>query len=146
MSTTRTQRSKLFNNSAQAWNHDFFWTSMSPSGGNRQGPAGKLAEWLIRDFGSFEEFKTLFIAEGVGHFASGWVWLVFDRGRLRVTSYHDAYTPIISDSIMPLLTADVWEHAYYLDHQNARQGFLDAFIGKLANWQGAAEKLDRVKL
>lgn len=137
---------RLFNNSAQAWNHDFFWKSMSPDGGDKQGPSGRLAEWLVRDFGSVDEFKRLFKAEGVGHFASGWAWLVFDSGKLRVTSYHDADTPIVRDGIVPLLTADLWEHAYYLDYQNARPGFLDAFLEDLANWQGVAERLDRALL
>lgn len=136
---------RLFNNSAQAWNHHFFWKSMSPDGDGKQAPTRRLAEWLIRDFGGLDAFKKSFKTEGTSHFASGWVWLVFDHGRLRVTSYHDADTPIVHEGIVPLLTADVWEHAYYLDYQNARPSFLDAFIGALANWQGAGERLDRAE-
>ncbi|HEY4343220.1 MAG TPA: superoxide dismutase [Parvibaculum sp.] len=130
---------KLFNNAAQAWNHDFFWQSMTPKSG---APTGKLAEWLMRDFGGVDQFKEKFKAEAVGHFASGWAWLVLDNGKLAVTSFHDADTPIVH-GVVPLLTADVWEHAYYLDYQNARASFLDAFLNNLANWGGANEKLER---
>lgn len=130
---------KLFNNAAQAWNHDFFWQSMTPKSGE---PTGKLAEWLKRDFGGVDQFKEKFKAEAVGHFASGWAWLVLENGKLKVTSFHDADTPIVH-GVVPLLTADVWEHAYYLDYQNARASFLDAFLNKLANWKGANEKLEQ---
>jgi Fe-Mn family superoxide dismutase len=130
---------KLFNNAAQAWNHDFFWQSMTPKSG---APAGKLAEFLTRDFGGVDQFKEKFKAEAVGHFASGWAWLVLEGGKLKVTSFHDADTPIVH-GVTPLLTADVWEHAYYLDYQNARASFLDAFLNNLANWGGANEKLER---
>ncbi|MGV8996122.1 MAG: superoxide dismutase [Parvibaculaceae bacterium] len=130
---------KLFNNSAQAWNHDFFWQSMTPKIGT---PTGKLAELLTRDFGGLDQFKAKFKAEAVGHFASGWAWLVLDGGKLKVTSFHDADTPIVH-GVTPLLTADVWEHAYYLDYQNARASFLDAFLNKLANWDGVNKKLEK---
>jgi len=130
---------KLFNNAAQAWNHDFFWQSMTPKSGE---PTGKLAEWLKRDFGGVDQFKEKFKAEAVGHFASGWAWLVVENGKLKVTSFHDADTPVVH-GVTPLLTADVWEHAYYLDYQNARASFLDAFLNKLANWKGANEKLEQ---
>ncbi len=130
---------KLFNNAAQAWNHDFFWQSMAPKSGE---PTGKLAEWLKRDFGGVDQFKEKFKAEAVGHFASGWAWLVVENGKLKVTSFHDADTPIVH-GVVPLLTADVWEHAYYLDYQNGRASFLDAFLNKLANWKGANERLER---
>ncbi|HEY4135140.1 MAG TPA: superoxide dismutase [Alphaproteobacteria bacterium] len=130
---------KLFNNSAQVWNHEFFWQSMTPKAA---APTGKLAEWLARDFGGLDQFKQAFKAEGLGHFASGWAWLVLEGGKLKITSYHDADTPLVHDGVVPLLTADVWEHAYYLDHQNARANFLDAFLNHLADWQGAARKLD----
>lgn len=130
---------KLFNNAAQAWNHDFFWQSMTPKSGE---PTGKLAEWLKRDFGGVDQFKEKFKAEAVGHFASGWAWLVVENGKLKVTSFHDADTPIVH-GVVPLLTADVWEHAYYLDYQNGRASFLDAFLNKLANWKGANERLER---
>lgn len=130
---------KLFNNAAQAWNHDFFWQSMTPKSGE---PTGKLAEWLKRDFGGVDQFKEKFKAEAVGHFASGWAWLVVENGKLKVTSFHDADTPVVH-GVTPLLTADVWEHAYYLDYQNARASFLDAFLNKLVNWKGANERLEQ---
>jgi Fe-Mn family superoxide dismutase len=130
---------KLFNNAAQAWNHDLFWQSMTPKSG---APTGRLADWLARDFGGVDQFKEKFKAEAVGHFASGWAWLVLDKGKLKVTSFHDADTPLVH-GVVPLLTADVWEHAYYLDYQNARASFLDAFLNNLANWDGANEKLER---
>jgi Fe-Mn family superoxide dismutase len=132
---------RLFNNSAQAWNHDFFWQSISPTGG--PGSTGKLADWLTRDFGGIDQFKQAFRTEATGHFASGWAWLVYDEGKLRVTSYHDADSPIAHDSAVPILTADLWEHAYYLDYQNARAKFLDTFLHHLVDWRAAGERLER---
>jgi Fe-Mn family superoxide dismutase len=136
----------LFNNAAQAWNHDFFWNSMGPKRGGNEGLTGRLAEWIVRDIGGIDTFKASFKAEGIGHFASGWVWLVLEDGKLRITSYHDADTPLARDGVVPILTADVWEHAYYLDHQNARAAFLDAFLNHLANWRGAAAALENAIL
>jgi len=131
---------RLFNNSAQAWNHDFFWKSITPSAA--PGPTGTLAEWLTRDFGGIEEFKNAFTQEAVAHFASGWAWLVLENERLRVTSYHDADTPLVHEGVAPIFTADLWEHAYYLDYQNARGSFLDAFLGYLVDWRGASGRLE----
>lgn len=130
---------KLFNNSAQAWNHTFFWQSMKPNGGGL--PKGELASWIERDFGDFDAFKKKFSAEAIGHFASGWAWLVVKGGKLEITSYHDADTPIAHSGITPILTADVWEHAYYLDYQNARGIFIDGFLNHLVNWEAANERL-----
>jgi Fe-Mn family superoxide dismutase len=130
---------KLFNNSAQAWNHTFFWQSMKSAGGGI--PKGHLAEKVAEDFGSFDAFKKAFAVEAAGHFGSGWVWLVLKDKRLAVVSYHDADTPLIHDGITPILTADVWEHAYYLDYQNARPKFIDAFFKGLANWDEAESRL-----
>lgn len=135
---------RLFNNSAQAWNHDFFWQSISPVDG--PGPTGKLADGLTRDFGGLDQFKQAFKTEAVGHFASGWAWLIYEGGRLRVTSYHDADAPIVHDGVVPILTADLWEHAYYLDYQNARASFLDAFLHHLVGWRAAGERFERVLL
>lgn len=123
---------KLFNSSAQAWNHDFFWQCMKPGGGGTPGP--ETARQLERDLGGFDAFKKAFAAEATGHFASGWVWLIAKKGQILVTSYHDADTPIASNGITPLLTLDVWEHAYYLDHQNARAAFVESFLKHLVNW------------
>jgi superoxide dismutase, Fe-Mn family len=135
---------RLFNNSAQAWNHDFFWQSMTPNG--EPGPTGKLADWLARDFGGVGQFKQAFKTEAVGHFASGWTWLIFEGGKLRLASYHDADTPIAHGGVVPILTADLWEHAYYLDYQNARANFLDAFLNHLVGWRAAGERLERALL
>jgi Fe-Mn family superoxide dismutase len=132
---------RLFNNSAQVWNHDFFWHSISPAGGS--GPTGKLADALARDLGGVDQFKQAFKTEAVGHFASGWAWLVYEGGKLRVTSYHDADSPVAHSGVVAILTADVWEHAYYLDYQNARAGYLDAFLNHLVDWRSAGERFER---
>jgi Fe-Mn family superoxide dismutase len=129
---------KLFNNSAQVWNHTFFWHSLKPAGGGT--PGGEIAKRIERDLGGFEAFKKTFAAEAVGHFASGWAWLVAKDGKLAVTSYHDADTPLVH-GVTPLLTLDVWEHAYYLDYQNARAKFVDVFLASLANWDEAERRL-----
>ncbi len=129
---------KLFNNSAQVWNHTFFWHSLKPNGGGA--PKGALAQRIDSDLGGFDAFRKSFAAEATGHFASGWAWLVLKDGKLAVTSYHDADTPLVH-GVTPLLTADVWEHAYYLDFQNARAAFIEAFLGHLANWDEADRRL-----
>lgn len=132
---------KLFNNAAQAWNHTFFWNCLSPSGGGE--PTGALANRLKLDLEEVAKFKDAFKKEATDHFASGWAWLVVKDGKLTVTSYHDADTPLVHDGVTPLLTCDVWEHAYYLDYQNERPKFVDAFLGKLANWSFVEKNLGR---
>jgi Fe-Mn family superoxide dismutase len=129
----------LFNNAAQIWNHTFFWHSLTP---DYAAPSGKLAELIAADFGSTEALVKALITEATDHFASGWGWLVLDGGKLKVTSLHDADTPIVHDGMKPLLTIDVWEHAYYIDYRNARPGYLEAVTGKLLNWEFAAQNLD----
>ena len=129
----------LFNNSAQIWNHTFFWHSLTP---NYAAPSGKLAEMITDEFGSTEELVKALVAESTNHFASGWGWLVLDGGKLKVTSLHDADTPVVYDGFKPLLTIDVWEHAYYIDYRNARPGYLEAVTGKILNWEFAAQNLD----
>ncbi|MFC3080111.1 superoxide dismutase [Phenylobacterium terrae] len=131
----------LLNQSGQVWNHDFFWRCMTPE---KAQPEGRLAEMIQRDFGGLDGFKDAFKKEGVGHFASGWAWLVVKDGKLVVTSYHDGDAPVGKD-VQPLLTCDVWEHAYYLDYQNDRAGFLDAFLNHLANWKFAARMLEKAQ-
>lgn len=96
---------------------------------------------IDRDLGGLQGFKTAFKAEATGHFAAGWAWLVLQSGKLVVTSYHDADTPIVHEGVTPLLTCDVWEHAYYLDYQNARPKFIDAFLENLVNWNFIAANL-----
>lgn len=109
---------KLFNQSGQVWNHAFFWVSMTPGGSK---PVGALAAAIDQTFGSLAELKTKFVAEGVGHFASGWVWLVLQDGALKVISTHDADTVLVYEGVTPLLVCDLWEHAYYLDYKNLRK-------------------------
>ncbi len=128
----------LFNNAAQDWNHSFFWQSMTPDGGGD--PAGDLAARLAKDFGSVDDFRTAFKTAAAGLFGSGWTWLVDDGGTLKITTTADAVTPIV-DGQRPLLTLDVWEHAYYVDYQNDRAGFIDAFLEHLVNWSFAADNL-----
>ncbi|MDD3838364.1 MAG: superoxide dismutase [Phenylobacterium sp.] len=129
----------LLNQSGQVWNHSFFWRCMTPE---KLQPEGQLAELIQRDFGGIDAFKDAFKKEGVGHFASGWAWLVLKDGKLVVTSYHDGDSPV-GRGVTPLLTCDVWEHAYYLDYQNDRGGFLDAFLNNLVNWKFAARQLEQ---
>jgi superoxide dismutase, Fe-Mn family len=132
------EQAAVFNNAAQVWNHTFFWKSMKPGGGGQ--PSGHLKERLDKDFGSFEQFRKAFIDAGVAQFGSGWVWLVEDGGQLKVVKTSNADTPMAHGQT-PLLTCDVWEHAYYLDYQNRRKDFLEAFVDHLANWDSAASQL-----
>ena len=127
----------LFNNAAQAWNHDFLWHSMSPKGGV---PSGALADRIKKDLGGFEAFATAFKAAAVGQFGSGWAWLCLANDKLEVSATGNADTPLVHGKI-PLLTIDVWEHAYYLDYQNRRPDYLTAFLEKLANWDFALSNL-----
>lgn len=129
----------VFNNAAQVWNHTFFWHSMKPNGGGA--PTGDLAAKIDADFGSFDAFKDAFKAAGATQFGSGWAWLVVgDGGKLEVVKTPNAETPLTQGKT-PLLTCDVWEHAYYLDYQNRRPDFLASFLDNLANWDFAAENL-----
>jgi len=124
---------KLFNNAAQAWNHAFFWDCMTP---DRRDPAGDLTAAIEAGFGTLGDLRRKFVQEGVDHFASGWVWLAADGGSLAVLSTHDAGT-LAGDRRTPLLVCDLWEHAYYLDHKQDRQGFLESWFDRLANWSFA---------
>ncbi len=125
----------LFNNAAQVWNHTFYWNSMSPEGGGD--PSGELAAAIEASFGSIDDFKSQFKADAVGNFGSGWTWLVKDDSGLTIVKTDDADTPLAHGQTA-LLTIDVWEHAYYLDYQNARPAYVDAFIEHLINWEFAA--------
>ena len=121
----------IFNNAAQAWNHAFFWQSMRPDGGGN--PKEELKRRLENDFGSVDKFKEEFKAAAVSQFGSGWAWLAEKDGRLEVVKTSNADTPI-AHNLKPLLTVDVWEHAYYLDYQNRRADFVSAFLEHLINW------------
>ena len=129
----------LFNNSAQSWNHAFYWHSMAES---TTAPSDELSAMIDKAFGSKEELEKQLADRGVGHFASGWVWLAEKDGVLSIEETHDGDTLADSD-FNPLLTIDVWEHAYYLDHQNARPAYLAAVISDKLNWAFASENLAR---
>jgi len=129
----------LFNNAAQAWNHSFFWQCLAP---RPTRPSTRLAELIYRDFGSIAALVEKLKDEAEAHFASGWAWLLLENGGLEVTSFHDADTPIAREGCEPLLTLDLWEHAYYLDYQNERPKFADAVLGNILNWEFASENLD----
>ena len=135
----RPESAALFNNAAQVWNHTFFWNSMKPGGGGE--PAGALAARISRSFGSPDALRKELAAAANGQFGSGWAWLVRDGEALRVVRTANAETPLTS-GLAPLLTIDVWEHAYYLDYQNRRAEFVEAVIGKLLNWKFAARNLE----
>jgi superoxide dismutase, Fe-Mn family len=130
----------LFNNGAQIWNHNFFWQCLAPANGQK--PAGRLAEMIHDSFGSVENLLLKLKEEATGHFSNGWAWLVLDRGALRITSLHDADTPAVHDGMKPLLTLDVWEHAYYIDYRNARAAFADKVLGNIINWEFVESNLD----
>lgn len=132
----------VFNQSAQIWNHTFFWHSMKPKGGGK--PSGELAAAIDRDFGSFDNFRKEFINAGMTQFGSGWAWLVVEGGKLKVVKTANADTPI-KGAAKPLLTADVWEHAYYPTYKNLRQKFLEVFLDQLANWEFAAANFAKAK-
>ncbi|HLV68157.1 MAG TPA: superoxide dismutase [Polyangiaceae bacterium] len=129
----------VFNNAAQVWNHTFFWEGMKPGGGGAP-PSGDVAD-LIQGMGGWDKFRADFIAGGVGRFGSGYVWLVLDGGKGKILDTPNAETPLTTTTQVPLLTCDVWEHAYYLDHRNNRQGFLEVFCDKLINWDFVAKNL-----
>ena len=129
----------LFNNAAQSWNHGFFWHSLAPS---TKGPTGELSGMIDSAFGSLADLNAKLAEKGAGHFASGWVWLAEKDGKLLIEETHDGDT-LADGGFNPLLTIDLWEHAYYLDHQNARPSYLKAVIEGHLNWEFAADNLAR---
>jgi Fe-Mn family superoxide dismutase len=135
-------RAGVFNNAAQVWNHTFFWSSMRPAGGGR--PAGELLQRLEAAFGAYEKFAEQFKAAAVGRFGSGWAWLVADGGALKIVTTPNAETPLAAGQAA-LMTVDVWEHAYYLDYQNRRPDFVQAFLDHLVNWDFAAQNLTKAR-
>jgi Fe-Mn family superoxide dismutase len=126
----------ILNNAAQAWNHAFFWQSLSPAGQSR--PDGRVRDLIENDFGDIDTFKKEFHAAATSQFGSGWTWLVLDSGKLRIMSTTNADTPV-GTHMVPLLTLDVWEHAYYLDYQNERARYVDAFLNNLVDWRFALD-------
>jgi len=141
MAAPRKSRTALFNNAAQAWNHEFYWNCMSPGGGGE--PHGALADQIRKDFGSYAQFADAFRTAATGHFGSGWVWLVAGGRKLAIVATSNADTPVAHGKV-PLLTIDVWEHAYYLDYQNRRAEYAAGFMKALVNWEFAEARFRRV--
>jgi len=126
----------VYNNSAQIWNHSFFWHCLKRDGGGV--PSNELGLKIVEDFGSFEKFSEEFSEKSLKIFGSGWCWLVVDKNKLKIVQTLNAGCPI-ADGLKPVLTLDVWEHAYYPDHQNRRADFIKTFLTHLANWDFANE-------
>lgn len=131
-----------FNNAAQAWNHEFFWESMKPSGGGK--PSGELMDLIERDFSSYEKFYDEFNAAAATQFGSGWAWLAYANEKLKIVKTANAVNPLVLDSF-PLLTIDVWEHAYYLDFQNRRPDYIKTFMNNLVSWEAVTSRLEAAK-
>ena len=139
---TTARRLAIFQNAAQAWNHQFFWESLRPPGG--PGPGAELAQRIARDFRSHEAFAMALKAAATNHFGSGWAWLVHDTGKLRITTTMNADTPI-AHGRAPLLAIDVWEHAYYLDHHHRRGDYVAGVVDQLLDWDFAERNLRRLE-
>lgn len=128
----------VFNNAAQVWNHTFYWNSMRPGGGGQ--PTGAIKDRIESDLGGYDKFRDQFKAAAASQFGSGWAWLVEENGKLAIAKTPNAMTPLVGGAT-PLLTIDVWEHAYYLDWQNRRPDYVDAWLDKLVNWEHANQQL-----
>ena len=134
----------VFNNAAQVWNHTFYWHCLSPNGGGE--PTGALADAINSAFGSFDKFKEEFNAQAAGNFGSGWTWLVKKAdGSVAIVNTSNAETPLTDESVTPIMTVDVWEHAYYIDYRNARPNYLSAFWN-LVNWDFVANEAKMKKM
>ena len=131
--------SGLFNNAAQIWNHTFFWNCLTPQASE---PTGRLKQLIDDGFGDTDGLLQKLEEEAVNHFSNGWAWLVLDRDQLKITSLHDADTPLVHDGMKPLFTIDVWEHAYYIDYRNERPKFVSAVLKNIINWDFVAENMD----
>ena len=136
----KADKTPVFNNAAQVWNHTFYWNGLKPNGGGK--PTGRIAQMIESDLGGYEQFKKDFAQAGVTQFGSGWAWLVAEGGKLKLVKTGNADNPLTKGQV-PLLTLDVWEHAYYLDYQNRRPDHLSAAIDQLLNWDFANENLAR---
>jgi Fe-Mn family superoxide dismutase len=132
----KADKTAIFNNAAQAWNHTFYWNSMRPKGGSE--PPAALKQRIEASFGSVDVCKKELASAAVSQFGSGWAWLVIESGRLKVVKTANADSPLIT-GMKPLLTIDVWEHAYYLDYQNRRADYVNAVLDKLINWEFALQ-------
>ncbi len=138
-SSGKPEKAAIFNNAAQIWNHTFYWHSMKQAGGGA--PSGVVSEKIKADFGSVEEFNKQFTAAGAAQFGSGWAWLVLSNEKLEIVKTPNAETPITQGKT-PLLTMDVWEHAYYIDYQNRRPDYMNVFLSSLVNWDFANRNLE----
>jgi superoxide dismutase, Fe-Mn family len=134
----RQDQSAIFNNAAQVFNHNFYWNSMKPGGGGE--PKGRIAQKIYESFGSYQKFAEAFSSAAVSQFGSGYAWLVEENEKLQVIKTANAETPIVS-SARPLITIDIWEHAYYLDYQNRRADYIKGYLDKLLNWDFAEKNL-----
>ena len=133
----KTSTGGIFNNAAQVWNHTFYWHCLSPNGGGE--PTGALAEAIVKSFGSFAEFKAKFTESAINNFGSSWTWLVkHNDGTLSIVNTSNAATPLTDESLTPVLTVDLWEHAYYIDYRNLRPDYMNGFWS-LVNWSFASE-------
>ena len=136
----KADKTGIFNNAAQVWNHTFYWNCLKAGGGGK--PAGRIAQMIDSDLGGYDNFRKEFATACTTQFGSGWAWLVAEGGKLRLVKTPNAEVPFTKGAT-PLLTIDVWEHAYYLDYQNRRPDYANAVIDKLLNWDFAAENLSR---
>lgn len=127
----KAEKQAVFNNAGQALNHQIFWNSMKPNGGGQ--PRGKLLEMIIEQYGSYEKFKEELKNAAVTQFGSGWAWVVLENGKIKIRKTSNADTPV-AEGLTPLITIDVWEHAYYLDFQNRRADFVEGFLNNLVSW------------
>jgi Fe-Mn family superoxide dismutase len=134
----RSAQGGVFNNAAQIWNHTFYWNSLKPGGGGK--PTGAVADAIQESFGGYDEFRTQFAQAAATQFGSGWAWLVKDGGKLAIVKTPNAETPLTT-SATPLLTIDVWEHAYYIDFRNARPKYIETYLDSLVNWDFANANL-----
>jgi len=137
-SAGKPESQKVFNNAAQTWNHTFFWNCLRPGGGGK--PSGDVAQRIDRDLGGYDKFRERFAQAAVDCFGSGWAWLADRGGKLEILATSNADNPLTKGAT-PLLTIDVWEHAYYVDYENRRPEFVNAVIDKLLNWEFAAQQL-----
>ncbi len=134
----KSSQGAMFNNAAQVWNHTFYWHSMKPKGGGQ--PTGAIAAEITASFGDYDTFRKQFVEAALTQFGSGWAWLVKEGGKLKVVKTPNAETPITT-AAKPILTIDVWEHAYYIDYRNARPKYADTFLDQLVNWDFANKNL-----
>jgi superoxide dismutase, Fe-Mn family len=135
-------KSKLFNNAAQAWNHAFFWSCMTP---DQAGPEEDLRQMIDQAFGGMDQLKAKFVEEGANHFGSGWVWLLASGKGLEVRSTHDGANLVGEQGVTPLLVCDLWEHAYYVDYRNDRKDYLEKWFDALPDWSFAGHQLKAAK-